>query len=208
MTDAISSIRAIGAESGGFAATRRANLRNRLQAVEDDGEPPADGGLAAGVGDLVPDQIGYVENVHCALAEGRNMGRSDVEVKVRNLAGEVVEQTGAVEEFEILNSFYHGVDDGESWSEGSSGEVAYISGLPKGTYMLRIAPSWEEGVKAPPVRSFRLTVKSGVFRWIYPFLALLAILLWPLIQVLRVSAFEGRRWQESMYSGSSSGGGD
>ena len=85
--------------------------------------------------------------------------------------------------------------------------MAYISGLPKGTYMLRIAPSWEEGVKAPPVRSFRLTIKSGVFRWIYPFLALLAILLWPLIQVLRVSAFEGRRWQESMYSSSSSGGG-
>ena len=32
------------------------------------------------------------------------------------------------------------------------------------------------------------------------FLAFLAIITWPLIQVMRVSAFEGRRWQESMYT--------
>jgi hypothetical protein len=120
----------------------------------------------------------------------------------------VSEQTGAVEEFEIVNSFYHGVDEGESWSEGAPNEVTYLSALPKGTYMLRIAPSWEGGKKSPPVRAFRLVVKSGVVRWTYPILALMAILFWPLIQLLRVSAFEGRRWQESMYSTSSSGGGD
>ncbi len=67
-------------------------------------------------------------------------------------------------------------------------------------HMLRVAPQWEEGQKAPPVRSFSLEVRSGVFRWTYVLLAFLAIVFWPLVQVMRVSAFEGRRWQESMYT--------
>jgi hypothetical protein len=112
----------------------------------------------------------------------------------------VSEQTGELEQFEILNSYYHGVDDGESWSEGGPKDTVYLSGLSPGTYMLRIAPQWEEGQKAPPVRSFTLEIRAGVFRWTYVFLAFLAIVFWPLIQVMRVSAFEGRRWQESMYT--------
>ncbi len=112
----------------------------------------------------------------------------------------VSEQTGEVEQFEILNSYYHGTDGGESWAEGGQKDVVYLSGLTPGTYMLRVAPQWEEGQKAPPVRSFSLEVRSGVFRWTYVLLAFLAIVFWPLVQVMRVSAFEGRRWQESMYT--------
>ena len=112
----------------------------------------------------------------------------------------VSEQTGELEQFEILNSYYHGTDGGESWSEGGPKDTVYLSGLTPGTYMLRIAPQWEDGKKAPPVRSISLEIRSGVFRWTYVFLAFLAIVFWPLIQVMRVSAFEGRRWQESMYT--------
>lgn len=112
----------------------------------------------------------------------------------------VSEQTGDLEQFEIVNSYYHGVDGGESWSEGTNREVVYLSGLEPGTYMLRVAPQWEDPRKPPPVPSFSLEIRSGVFRWTYVVLAFLAIIFWPLIQVMRVSAFEGRRWQESMYA--------
>ncbi|MBI4911647.1 MAG: DUF4178 domain-containing protein [Acidobacteria bacterium] len=119
----------------------------------------------------------------------------------------VSEQTGAVEVFEILTSYYHGVDDGESWSEGGVAETIYLSGLPPGSYMMRLAPQWEEGQRLPPVRAFRLEIRAGVMRWSYVFIALAAILIFPIIQLLRVSSFEGRRWQESMYT-QSAGGGD
>jgi hypothetical protein len=112
----------------------------------------------------------------------------------------VSEQTGELQQFDIVNSYYHGVDGGESWSEGSPKDTIYLSSLTPGTYMLRIAPQWEEGQKAPPVRSFSLEIRAGVFRWTYVLLAFLAIITWPLIQLMRVSAFEGRRWQESMYT--------
>ena len=47
-------------------------------------------------------------------------------------------------------------------------------------------------------------------RWLYPGLALLAILAVPLLMVFRLAAFESRRWQESMYApnGTTSGGDD
>jgi hypothetical protein len=47
-------------------------------------------------------------------------------------------------------------------------------------------------------------------RWLYPGLALLAILIVPLLMVFRMAAFETRRWQESMYAstGATSGGDD
>src|SRR5690242_20594014 len=59
---------------------RRSGFR-RL-AVEGGGEAAADGSFAGGVGDLVAGEIGYVENVDHPLAEGRDMGRGDVEVEV------------------------------------------------------------------------------------------------------------------------------
>jgi hypothetical protein len=54
-----------------------------------------------------------------------------------------------------------------------------------------------------------VTLRQGVMRWLYPGLALLAILVVPLLTIFRMAAFEGRRWQESMYSAkATSGGGD
>jgi hypothetical protein len=58
------------------------------------------------------------------------------------------------------------------------------------------------------VGAIEVQLRQGVMRWLYPGLALLAILVVPLLMVFRMAAFEGRRWQESMYSSKSSGGGD
>jgi len=118
----------------------------------------------------------------------------------------VSEQTGEAELFELTTSYYHGTDDGESWSEGGRSETVFLSGLKPGAYMLRVAPAWEGS--QPSVQGFNLEIRSGVVRWAYVVFAFFGIVLFPLLMLLRVMAFEGRRWAESMYgnTGSSSGG--
>lgn len=109
----------------------------------------------------------------------------------------VNEETGEVEAFELASTWYHGVDEGESWQEGSQSATVFLSALPAGKYMLRLAPQWDG--PRPPVRTLTMTLRSGVMHWPYIGLAFLAILVGPLLLLFQVAAFEGRRWQESMY---------
>jgi ribosomal protein S27AE len=119
----------------------------------------------------------------------------------------VSETTGVAELFLLESSYYHGVDGGESWSEGGQTQEVFLSAVPPGIYVLRLAPEWDG--RFPPVGTIEVTLRQGVMRWLYPGLALLAILVVPLLMVFRMAAFEGRRWQESMYSAkATSGGGD
>ena len=118
----------------------------------------------------------------------------------------VSEQTGEAELFELTSSYYHGTDGGEAWSEGGRTQTIFLSGLKPGAYMLRVAPAWEG--PRPPVGGFSLEIHSGVLRWLYVVLAFLAIILFPLLMLLRVSAFEGRRWAESVNGATASSSGD
>jgi len=120
----------------------------------------------------------------------------------------VSETTGVAELFLLESSYYHGVDGGESWSEGDQTQMVFLSAVPPGTYVLRLAPQWDG--RMPPVGEIEVKLRQGVMRWLYPGLALLAILVVPLLMVFRMAAFESRRWQESMYgtNASSSGGDD
>ena len=118
----------------------------------------------------------------------------------------VSEQTGEAELFELTTSYYHGTDDGESWSEGGRTETVFLSGLKPGAYMLRVAPAWEGS--RPSVQGFKLEIRSGVVRWAYVVFAFFAIILFPLLMLFRVMAFEGRRWAESMYGNTGSSSND
>jgi hypothetical protein len=120
----------------------------------------------------------------------------------------VSETTGVAELFLVESSYYHGVDGGDSWSEGDHTQTVFLSAVPPGSYVLRLAPQWDATL--PPVRAVQVQLRQGVMRWLYPGLALVAILLVPLFMVFRMAAFESRRWQESMYgtTASSGGGGD
>jgi hypothetical protein len=120
----------------------------------------------------------------------------------------VSETTGVAELFLVESSYYHGVDGGESWSEGGQTDTVFLDAVPPGFYVLRLAPQWDG--KVPPVRTIEVELHQGVMRWLYPGLALLAILIVPLLMVFRMAAFETRRWQESMYAstGATSGGDD
>ena len=110
----------------------------------------------------------------------------------------VSETTGVAELFQVESSYFHGVDGGESWTEGSPAQTVFLSAVPPGSYVLRLAPQWDG--RTPPVRTIDVQLRLGVMRWLYPGLALLAILGVPLLMVFRMAAFESRRWQESMYA--------
>jgi Domain of unknown function (DUF4178) len=112
--------------------------------------------------------------------------------------GDVVnETTGEVQSFELPVEYYHGVDGGESWSEGSNERHIYLSAMPAGTYTMRIEAQWDANASPPPLH---VVVKEGVFHWSHFCLAFLALSLIPLIATIMRLRFESERWKESAFS--------
>ena len=113
------------------------------------------------------------------------------------------EATGQAYGFGLQSDYYHGVDGGESWSEGSRSRTNYIGRVPAGRYVLRLEPEVEPG-KAPPYYDIRL--RSGVPRLAHLVLVLLLLLLGPIALGISKARFESRRWAESDYAGGAGGG--
>ncbi len=118
------------------------------------------------------------------------------------------EKTGTVHEFEVEPSSYSGVEDGESWSEGSLTQTATVSGLSPGTYVLRLQPVYDvSGNCARPGQcpaQFSVKLKNDTPLYWPGVLALLFILAVPVISLIRIGAFESRRWSDSNLRSSSS----
>jgi predicted RNA-binding Zn-ribbon protein involved in translation (DUF1610 family) len=108
------------------------------------------------------------------------------------------EGTGVVRELGREVSYYHGVDGGESWSEGDRTDETRISSVPPGRYFLRIGVDGDQAVKYD-VR-LRRDAPSGTF-WL---LALLALAVPPVLALFRAGMFETQRWAESDYAPSGS----
>ncbi len=92
-------------------------------------------------------------------------------------------------------SYYHGVDGGESWSEGSQNDEIVFTDLPPGTYRLAI-----EGEPAPElngVATARMNIRRGGAQWSNFFLLALFLAAFPLGTWLRQRGFETKRWMES-----------
>ena len=107
------------------------------------------------------------------------------------------EETGLVQSFDVPVEYYHGVEDGDAWSEGNQTSSVYLSALPAGTYTLRVEAQWERWQAAPPPVTVR--IEQGVTRGIYWPMAMLAISIVPIFAFVRRGLFEGRRWKDSMY---------
>jgi DNA-directed RNA polymerase subunit RPC12/RpoP len=90
---------------------------------------------------------------------------------------------------------YSGVDGGESWSEGKNPSSVIVGGVRGGKYILQaqaqIDPSGD------PADTLKLTIKRDVPLLRYIFLPLLFIAAFPLINLGRRMAFEGKRWSTS-----------
>ncbi|GAB4046478.1 DUF4178 domain-containing protein [Spirosoma litoris] len=105
------------------------------------------------------------------------------------------EQTGKVYEFTKTLEYYYGVEDGESWSEGSRDNKAILSRIPTGKYHLNIYPT-SDGKYV----SFRIGVEQKTFLEANIGLFLLLLAIYPIF--LYVSRFwhDGQRWSNSDFS--------
>ena len=101
-------------------------------------------------------------------------------------------------------SYYSGVDDGESWSEGSSSQGTTVHKVPPGHYYIRIDPERErEAGETPDARiiDYKVAVFQGATNYGLFFIVILLLLPAPLIAWWRYRFFENRRWSESDMSG-------
>jgi hypothetical protein len=113
----------------------------------------------------------------------------------------IAEATGDARSFSVVSDRYHGVDGGESWSEGSQSGTIFVSRVPAGKWVARLDPETEKG-KAPP--QFRVRLRSGVPHLSQLVWTLLLLFIPPFLLMFSRLSFEGRRWAESDFT--SSGG--
>ncbi len=109
----------------------------------------------------------------------------------------VNEETGLVQNFSMPIEYYHGVDGGDSWSEGAQRADMHLSALPAGRYTIRLEAQWE---KWQQPLAIGVTVQQGVPRLIYWGVLMGLLSLGLVVQWLRKYNFERRRWSESMFN--------
>jgi hypothetical protein len=118
------------------------------------------------------------------------------------------EKTGEVEGFDVALEYYHGYEDGESWTEGSRTRVVHLGAHPAGQYLLRLETQHPDKASttlgalgldsspAPPP-ALQITMRQGVFRSMYLVIALGMLMAIPLLIGVSWFLFEKRRWSES-----------
>lgn len=122
----------------------------------------------------------------------------------------VNEETGEFEEFNLESSHYSGQGSDGSWTENDRENRVYLSAVNPGRYFLRVETGWEPGKPQPAVQ---LAVTLGVARLSHFLLAMVPIVLFPALLLVRRASFEKRRWEESNFeeggaSSAGEGGGD
>jgi len=106
----------------------------------------------------------------------------------------VNEETGLVQQFSLPIEYYHGVEDGESWSEGERDMRAVLSALPAGKYTMRLEAQWD---KWQQPATLSVSVKQNILHGINFLLALIVLSIIPVIILIYQIVFEKRRWEDS-----------
>jgi hypothetical protein len=103
----------------------------------------------------------------------------------------LTDSAGHATEFGKEVGRYHGVEDGESWSEGSTTGRVRVPSVPPGRYWLRVEPEGEQPY------TYWVRVRRDVpMGWMY-LLAAVLLLLPPAWAAVRRGMFESARWAES-----------
>ncbi|SMD06805.1 DUF4178 domain-containing protein [Pedobacter africanus] len=92
--------------------------------------------------------------------------------------------------------YYEGIEDGERWSEGEKSAEIVVSGIPRGKYHMNIYPA--AGSPASNMMSIKVTTNTILWRNIFVALAVLCLI--PVVNLIRMSMFERKRWENSEYS--------
>lgn len=139
------------------------------------------------------------------LAGRRNIkiiGQSPVQNTWVYLEGDLInDETGVVQSFPIEISYYAGVEDGESWTEGGQSDSATTSSMPAGRYILRLEGQWEKWQQPTTVS---IKIEQNVTHGLNLLIGLIVLSIGPIIMIIYHISFERRRWSESMFGGSSS----
>jgi len=106
----------------------------------------------------------------------------------------VNEDTGLVQQFSLPLEYYHGVEDGESWSEGDRDMRTVLSALPAGKYTMRLEAQWD---KWQQPATLSVSVKQNILHGINFLLALIGLSIIPVIILIYQIMFEKRRWEDS-----------
>lgn len=99
--------------------------------------------------------------------------------------------------FTLPIEYYHGVEDGERWSEGGQRGSTYLSALPAGTYVLGLdihREHWQQPL------TLSVTVEQGVPRFLHFVGTLFLLSLIPLLMAFHYASFNQNRWEDSEYS--------
>ncbi len=98
---------------------------------------------------------------------------------------------------------YHGVTEGESWSEGGNQETVYLSSIPSGKYILKITAvrdMYSYALSGGKMDNFSLKVTNDVPMQRNFWLIVLVVLIWPVYKFFTMNYYEQRRWESSPYS--------
>lgn len=155
--------------------------------------------LAAMPAQETPNQLFFTEPVQVS-GDGNILieGSANVDNEWLYVEGDFVNAaTNALIEFSMPIEYYHGVDQGERWSEGKRFRRIFLSAPEKGSYVLRVAAQWEQG-KSP--RNLTLRVREGVFRWPHFLFAFFLLTLPPFFAFVRRAHWESERWKDSAHS--------
>jgi hypothetical protein len=105
----------------------------------------------------------------------------------------VNEDTNGVVSFDANLEYYAGVDDGESWTEGSRSASEVIGPVEPGHYVLRVEAQ-HGGVGDV---GLRVVVRQGVFRWTWFWVGLAALGVPFLLVGYGAMRFRARRLENS-----------
>jgi hypothetical protein len=156
------------------------------------GEPPAADGSGA-----TPDSDHVAFTDQFALIDDKNIAitlNAHIDNNWAYTAADLVNvDTGEVTSFDANLEYYHGYEDGESWSEGHPQTTQFIGPRKSGTYMLR----FESQCGGSSDTMLEVKVQQGVVHWRTFAWALLLVGIATVLVGWRVLAFEIKRWQNA-----------
>ena len=133
--------------------------------------------------------------------------KTDVDNNWLSLTTTLIEKnTGEAHQGVQEISYYKGVDDGESWSEGSTSDDIVFKGIPAGSYYLSVEAELGPDKRAAVLDT--LEVIRNPAGWSNYLLVLIFLALFPLFSRGRRNSFEARRWNESAIESHSEGNND
>jgi hypothetical protein len=107
----------------------------------------------------------------------------------------IEEATGTEHAFSKEIEYYHGVESGDSWSEGSTRGEAFLSKIPEGRYHINIYPEFSFNSEY-----FEIDVYHNEPIYSNFFITLLILALYPIYYFTRKYYKEVKRWSDSDYS--------